>query len=94
VWAAVKLFLCIFQFKLKIEKVNKITDNCINKEKKMINYNFKRMYKTNNKIIKKINQIGVGYGKLQGALNTYEKESGLMFIDRLSTVFLIAGFFS
>lgn len=88
----------MFFSNLKIERINKFNNN-INKKslktyKKNYNLRFIRSYKTNNKYIKKFNQISIGYGKLQEALDIYEKKSGLLFINKLSTVFMLAGFIS
>jgi len=59
-----------------------------------LNYIFKRSYTNFNKMIKKTAQVKEGFDKIQNALKKYEYSSKLIYIDRISTIFLMAGFFS
>ena len=59
-----------------------------------LNYILKRNYTKFNEFIKKTSQVKEGFDKMQDALKKYEHSSKLIYFDRVSTIFLMAGFFS
>lgn len=94
VWATVRLHLCMFNIKNNI-KEKKFIKNLL-KFQKSINFHKKivRNYNTVNNIKKKYNQVVNGFGKLQIALDQYDKDNNLKFIDRLSTALFFTAFLS
>ena len=94
VWATVRLHLCMFNIKNNI-KEKKFIKN-LSKFQKSINFHKKivRNYNTVNNIKKKYNQVVNGFGKLQIALDQYDKDNNLKFIDRLSTALFFTAFLS
>jgi len=81
--------LCIF-FINRNKKINKkVLKNLKNFK---LNYISKRNYTKFNKFIKKTGQVKEGFDKMQDALKKYEYSSKLIYFDRVSTIFLMAGF--